>query len=90
MKQYTKYLVVPSPVQDVMVKREKQRKLNISWEEPEEPNDYNINYTITITDIRSGSKFSKKFELGMQQLTVVTEVLGKTIYKYNVITYQLP
>ena len=45
---------VPGPVQGLVVVSVMERKLNISWEEPAEPNDYTLNYTVTITDI---SKF---------------------------------
>ena len=51
-----------------------ERKLNISWEEPAEPNDYTLNYTVTITDISTGTELSRT--LDVDQLTILTEILG--------------
>ena len=53
-----------------------ERKLNISWEEPAEPNDYTLNYTVTITDISTGTELSRTVVLDVDQLTVLTEILG--------------
>ena len=70
------YITVPSPVQNVMVSREKQRKFNISWEEPEEPNDHTLNYTVTITDINTGRIELNKAVGEMDQLEVLSQPLG--------------
>ena len=53
-----------------------ERKLNISWEEPAEPNDYTLNYIVTITDISTGTELSRNVVLDMDKLTVLTESLG--------------
>ena len=75
----------PGPVQNVMVKREKQRKLNISWEEPEEPNDYDLKYTVTITKIISGIEQSSSNVHNTQQLTILSPVLGKNVLHIHVL-----
>ena len=75
------YLTVPSPVEGLTVSRERQRKLNISWEQPEEPNDYTINYTVTIIDIITGSEWNETV-VNMNQLSVLSPVLGM-IYSNN-------
>ena len=54
-----------------------EKKLNISWEEPAEPNDYTLNYTVTITDISTGTELSRT--LNVNQLTILTESLGMVI-----------
>ena len=72
------YLIVPSPVKGLTVSRERQRKLNISWEQPEEPNDYTINYTVTIIDISTGTEWNETV-VNMNQLSVLSQVLGMMI-----------
>ena len=56
-----------------------ERKLNISWEEPAEPNDYTLNYTVTITDISTGTELSRTVVLDMDQLRVLSQPLGNII-----------
>ena len=53
-----------------------ERKLNISWEEPAEPNDYTLNYTVTITDISTGTELSRTVVLDIEQFTVLSQSLG--------------
>ena len=53
-----------------------ERKLKISWEEPAEPNDYTLNYTVTITDISTGTELSKTVILDTEKLTVLSQPLG--------------
>ena len=53
-----------------------ERKLNISWEEPAEPNDYTLNYTVTITDISTGTELNRTVVLDMDKLTLISETLG--------------
>ena len=67
---------VPGPVQDLVVVSVMERKLNISWEEPAEPNDYTLNYTVTITDISTGTELSRTVVLAMDKLTTLTGILG--------------
>ena len=31
-------------------------RLNISWERPAQPNDYSLNYTVSVTDIITGTE----------------------------------
>ena len=52
-----------------------ERKLNISWEEPAEPNDYTLNYTVTITDISTGTEL-RTVVLDMDRHGVLFENLG--------------
>ena len=55
-----------------------ERKLNISWEEPEEPNDYTLNYTVTITDISTGTELSRTVILDMDKdkFTILFNTIG--------------
>ena len=53
-----------------------ERKLNISWEEPAEPNDYTLNYTVTITDISNGTELNRTVVLDIKQFTVLSQPLG--------------
>ena len=55
-----------------------ERKLNISWEEPAEPNDYTLNYTVTITDISTGTELSRTVVLDMDKdkFTILSDTLG--------------
>ena len=34
-------------------------RLNISWERPAQPNDYTLNYTVSVTDISTGTELSR-------------------------------
>ena len=61
-----------------------ERKLNISWEEPAEPNDYTLNYTVTITDISTGTELSKTVVLDMEQFTLLSQPLGIPDALFNV------
>ena len=67
---------VPGPVQGLVVVSVMERKLNISWEEPAEPNDYTLNYTVTITDISTGTELSRTVVLNIHRYTILTETLG--------------
>ena len=64
-----------------------ERKLNISWEEPAEPNDYTLNYTVTITDISTGTELSKM--LNVDKLTVLIEILGIMRFSNNKCCFEL-
>ena len=68
----------PSPVQGLVVVSVMERKLNISWEEPAEPNDYTLNYTVTITDISTGTELSRTVILDMDKdkFTILTDTIG--------------
>ena len=81
---------VPSPVQGLVVVSVMVRKLNISWEEPAEPNDYTLNYTVTITDISTGTELSRT--LDVDQLTILTEILSMIYLALinAVLNYALP
>ena len=69
-------LPVPAPVQGLVVVSVMERKLNISWEEPAEPNDYTLNYTVTITDISTGTELSRTVVLDTEQFIVLSQPLG--------------
>ena len=69
-------LPVPGPVQGLVVVSVMERKLNISWEEPAEPNDYTLNYTVTITDISTGTELSRTVVLDVDRFIILTETLG--------------
>ena len=49
-----------------------------TWEEPAEPNDYILNYTVTITDISTGTELSRTVVLDVYRYTILTETLGMT------------
>ena len=55
-----------------------ESKLNISWEEPAEPNDYTLNYTVTITDISTGTELSRTVVLDMDKdkFTILSDTIG--------------
>ena len=53
-----------------------KRKLNISWEEPAEPNDYTLNYTVTITDISTGIELRRSVPLDVEKFTALSQPLG--------------
>ena len=53
-----------------------ERKPKISWEEPAKPNDYTLNYTVTITDISTGTELSRTVVLDIEQFTVLSQSLG--------------
>ena len=55
-----------------------ERKLNISWEEPAEPNDYTLNYTVTITDISTGTELSRTviLDMGKDKFTIFSDTIG--------------
>ena len=42
---------VPGRVQDQLVEIVMDDSLSISWERPAQPNDYTLNYTVSVTDI---------------------------------------
>ena len=65
---------VPGPVQGLVVVSVMERKLNISWEEPAEPNDYTLNYTVTITDISTGIELRRSVDVEL--FTVLSQPLG--------------
>ena len=70
------FQTVPGPVQGLVVVSVMERKLNISWEEPAEPNDYTLNYTVTITDISTGNELSRTVVLDTEKFTVLSQPLG--------------
>ena len=65
-----------------------ERKLKISWEEPAEPNDYTLNYTVTITDISTGTELRRTSVVNVDQLKTLTETLGKIVL--NVLKSTMP
>ena len=81
---YSIVIPVPGPVQGLVVVSVMERKLNISWEEPAEPNDYTLNYTVTITDISTGTELSRTVVLDMDKdkFTIVSDTLGM-IYRHS-------
>ena len=46
---------VPGRVQDLLVEIVMDDSLSISWERPAQPNDYTLNYTVSVTDISTGT-----------------------------------
>ena len=78
---YSIVIPVPGPVQGLVVVSVMEKKLNISWEEPAEPNDYTLNYTVTITDISTDTELSRT--LDVDQLKILTGILGTTNNKCN-------
>ena len=57
-------------------------RLSVTWEEPAQPNDYTLNYTVSVTDISTGTELNTV--LNETQLTVA---LSDTpcMYMYNCI-----
>ena len=66
---------VPSSVRGLLVERVEDRRLNISWKEPAEPNDFTLTYTVTITDISTGSELSRTEVLDMDPLMITSQSL---------------
>ena len=54
--------------------------LSISWEKPAQPNDYTLNYTVSVTDISTGTELEPDTVLNETQLTVA---LSDTPCMYN-------
>ena len=52
----TTYNSVPGPVQNQLVEIVMGDRLSISWERPAQPNDYTLNYTVSVTDISTGTE----------------------------------
>ena len=75
---YSIVIPVPSPVQGLVVVSVMERKLNISWEEPAEPNDYTLNYTVTITDISTGTELSRTVvqDMDKDKFTILSDAIG--------------
>ena len=69
---------VPSQIQGLVAVSVMETKLKISWEEPAEPNDYTLNYTVTITDISTGTELSRTVVLDMDKdkFTILSDTLG--------------
>ena len=53
-----------------------KKRLNISWEEPTHPNDYTVNYIVTITDISTHREVSNT-TIDMGQLSIESHNLSK-------------
>ena len=67
--------VVPSHIQDLRVVG-MERKLNISWEEPSEPNSHTLNYTVTIRNISVNSLLNSTV-VDTYPLTILSQMLRK-------------
>jgi hypothetical protein len=52
-------LSVPSRVQEQLVEKVMDDRLSISWERPAQPNDYTLNYTVSVTDISTGTELNR-------------------------------
>ena len=50
---------VPGHVQDWLVEIVMDDRLSISWERPAQPNDYTLNYTVSVTDISTGTELTR-------------------------------
>ena len=50
---------VPGHVQDLLVEIVMDDSLSISWERPAQPNDYTLNYTVSVTDISTGTELNR-------------------------------
>ena len=51
-------LSVPSRVQEQLVEKVMDDRLSISWERPAQPNDYTLNYTVSVTDMSTGKELN--------------------------------
>ena len=47
---------VPDQVLELLVESVMDDSLSISWERPAQPNDYTLNYTVSVTDISTGTE----------------------------------
>ena len=50
---------VPGRVQDYLVEIVMDDSLSISWERPAQPNDYTLNYTVSVIDISTGTELNR-------------------------------
>ena len=50
---------VPGRVQDLLVEIVMDDSLSISWERPAQPNDYTLNYTVSVTAISTGTELNR-------------------------------
>ena len=50
---------VPGHVQDLLVESVMDDRLNVSWERPAQPNDYTLSYTVSVTDISTGTELTR-------------------------------
>ena len=50
---------VPGRVQDLLVEIVMDDSLSISWERPAQPNDYTLNYTVSVTDISTDRELNR-------------------------------
>ena len=46
-------------MQDLLVEIVMDDSLSISWERPAQPNDYTLNYTVSVTDISTGTELNR-------------------------------
>ena len=51
--------LVPGHVQDLLVEIVMDDSLSISWERPAQPNDYTLNYTVSVTDISTDTELNR-------------------------------
>ena len=59
-------------------------RLNISWKRPAQPNDYTLNYTVSVTDISTGTELNRTV-LNETQIIVTlphTPCMYTMCYKY--------
>ena len=69
-------LTVPDRVREIEVSVVGRERLNISWEETLEPNDFTWNYTVSVTDNITGTEvFSSK--LPMNETQIIDEPFQK-------------
>ena len=79
---------VPGRVQNLLVEIVMDDSLSISWERPAQPNDYTLNYTVSVTDISTDAELSRTV-LNETQLIVTLPCMDNTHYKCN-LTLSIP
>ena len=72
---------VPGHVQNQVVEIVMDDRLSISWEKPAQPNDYTLNYTVSVTDITTGRELNRSVVNETQLQIIVT--LPHTLCMYT-------
>ena len=71
-------------MQNYLVEIVSDSRLSISWERPAQPNDYTLNYTVSVTDISTGTELNRTV-LKETQLIVTLSDTPCTYMQYPLI-----
>ena len=60
-------------MQDYLVEIVMDDSLSISWERPVQPNDYTLNYTVSVTDISAGTELNRTVLNGAKIIVTLSD-----------------